>query len=146
MAIDAQSGATLWRLGGAKGEYTFVDDPLNGFSRQHAVKILPNGNVLLFDNASGSWPPQSRAVEYRLDHVAKTATMVWESRHDPSLYAAYVGWVERLENGNTWIAYSIFGRVVEVNPAGNVVWEGQLRAGQTTDLLAYRIVPLTSLY
>jgi hypothetical protein len=145
MAIDARSGDVLWRLGGTKGEYTFVDDPLNGFSRQHAVKILPNGNVLLFDNGSDHWPPQSRAVEYRLDPVAKTATMVWESRHDPSLYAAYVGWVERLDNGNTWIAYSIFGRAVEVNAAGKVVWEGQLRGGQT-DLLAYRIVPLTSPY
>jgi Arylsulfotransferase (ASST) len=145
MAIDSHSGAVLWRLGGAKGDYKFVADPLGGFSKQHAVKILPNGNVLLFDNGSDHSPPQSRAVEYRLDPVAKTATMVWESRHDPLLYAMYVGWVERLQGGNTWIGYTMLGRVVEVAPGGQVVWEGQLKLNGG-DAFAYRIVPLTSLY
>ena len=145
MAIDPQTGDVLWRLGGAKGEYEFVDDPLGGFNKQHAVKILPNGDVLVFDNGSDRFPQPSRAVEYRLDHAAKTATMVWESRHDPVINALYLGWVQRLENGNTWIAYSWVGRVVEVTPDGAVVWEGQLRTNGV-DAVAYRIVPLNALY
>ena len=144
-AIDRHTGDVLWRLGGEKGEYTFVGDPLDGFCKQHAVKILPNGNVLLFDNGTEHSPQQSRAVEYRLDHVAKTATMVWESRHNPVINALFLGWVERLENGNTWIGYTYVGRVVEVDPGGSVTWEGQLRNG-STDLSVYRIIPLTSLY
>ena len=70
----------LWRLGGRKGEYRFVDDPLDGFSKQHAVKMLPNGNILLFDNGTDHVPAQSRAVEYRLDHRATSPTERLESR------------------------------------------------------------------
>src|SRR5712691_7597377 len=66
MAIDSRSGEILWRLGGVKGDYKFAGDPLNGFSKQHAVKILSNGNVLLLDNGSDHVPQQSRAVEYHL--------------------------------------------------------------------------------
>jgi hypothetical protein len=146
MAIDSGTGEILWRLGGAKGEYEFIGDPLGGFSKQHAVKILPNGNVLLFDNGSDHVPPQSRAVEYQLDHVAKTATMVWESRHDPGLNAMFLGWVDRLNSGNTWIGYTYFGRVVEVAPNGVVAWEGQLRINGADASNLYRIIPLTSLY
>lgn len=145
MAIDSRTGAVLWRLGGKKGEFTFVDDPLGGFSKQHAVKILPNGNVLLLDNGSDHNPPQSRAVEYRLDHAAKTATMVWESRHDPMFHAMYIGWVDRLSNGNTFIGYTFFGRVVEALPNGTIGWEGQLRANGV-DVSAYRIIPVSTLY
>jgi hypothetical protein len=143
-AIDQASGAFLWRLGGLKGEFTFVNDPLDGFSKQHAVKMLPNGNVLLFDNGTDHVPSQSRAVEYRLDHVAKTATMVWESRHDPILHAAFLGWVDRLDDGNTWVGYTIFGRVQEVAPSGSVVWEGQLQVNGA-NASVYRIIPVPAI-
>jgi hypothetical protein len=145
MAINAMNGAVLWRLGGTKSDLTFVDDPLGGFSKQHAVKILPNGNVLLFDNGSDHNPPQSRAVEYRLDFAARTATMVWESRHDPILYAQFVGWVDRLSNGNTWVGYTFLGRVTEVESNGEVVWEGQLRSNGVNQS-TYRIIPIAPPY
>lgn len=146
MAISPTTGAILWRLGGAKSDFTFVGDPLGGFFKQHAVKSLPNGDILLFDNGTEHSPMQSRAVEYKLDLNAHTATMVWESRHSPSLYAQYVGWVDRLANGNTWVAYSMLGRATEVNASGQTIWEGQLAIGPNQTPVAYRMVPIESLY
>ncbi|HXT15317.1 MAG TPA: aryl-sulfate sulfotransferase [Gemmatimonadaceae bacterium] len=145
MAIDPNNGNVLWRLGGTKSDFTFVNDPLNGFYKQHSVKVLANGDILLFDNGAGHVPAQSRAVEYRLDMTAKTATMVWESRHNPPLFAVFVGWVDRFMNGNTWVAYSYFGRAVEVDASSNVVWEGQLVVNGANPT-AYRMVPIVSLY
>ena len=144
-AVDPRTGAVLWRIGGLKGEYRFVNDPWNGFTKQHAAHILPNGNLLLFDNGSDREPLESRAVEYRLDHSGKTATLVWEYRHRQALYTPFTGWVERLPNGNTWVAYAFAGRAMEVTPTGEVVWEGLIRINGTEAIL-YRVVALESLY
>jgi hypothetical protein len=118
---------------------------LGGFYKQHSVKVLPNGNILLFDNGSGHSPVESRAVEYKLDNTAHTATMVWQYRHSPALYTQYVGWVERFASGNTWVAFALVGRVVEVDASDNVTWEAQLLYNGN-NASVYRIVPITSLY
>jgi hypothetical protein len=144
MVLHPTTGAVLSRIGGAKGEYRFVDDPLGGFSKQHAVKIMPNGNLLLFDNGTDHSPRQSRGVEYQLDPATRTARMVWQYRPATPTYAEFVGWIQRLQNGNTWVAFSMLGRVVEADPQGKLIWEGQLR-GHTGDLRQYRIRPIPTL-
>lgn len=145
MAIDSKTGDILWRLGGANGQYEFVNDPLGGFSKQHSPKILPNGNLLVYDNGTEHNPQETRVVEYKLDHEAQKATMVWEYHHDPAIYTPFVGWVERLANGNTWVGFSLAGRAVEVSPAGTVVWESQLKVNGANGSV-YRLLPVASLY
>jgi Arylsulfotransferase (ASST) len=145
MGIDRQTGAVLWRVGGAKGEYTFVGDPEGGFSKQHSAKVLPNGDLLVYDNGTDHTPQETRVAEYRLDPAAKTATLVWQYRHSPAIWTQFVGWTERLPGGDTWVAFALAGRAVEVDPAGRTVWEAQLRVDDT-DGSAYRIVPIPSLY
>jgi hypothetical protein len=144
MFLDRNTGAVLSRIGGATGDYRFVDDPLGGFSKQHAPKILPNGNLLLFDNGTDHSPRESRGVEYQLDPATRTARMVWQYRPATPMFAEFVGWVERLNNGNTWVAFSMLGRVVEADARGNLIWEGQLR-GHTGNLRQYRITPIVAL-
>lgn len=145
MAINSQTGDILWRIGGVRGEYEFVNDREGGFSKQHAAKTLSNGNLLVYDNGTDHDPRETRAVEYRLDHAAKTATLVWEYRHDPPIYTGYLGWVERLANGNTWVAFALAGRVVEVDPSGKVVCETQLSVDGANGAV-YRLLPIASLY
>jgi len=59
--IDRQTGEVLWILGGKSSSFVFDNDP--GFSGQHDVRRLPNGNISLFDNANQAPPPRvSRAV------------------------------------------------------------------------------------
>lgn len=63
--IDAMTGAVLWRLGCAHNQFAFLNDSLNGFSGQHSVRVLQNGDLLMHDDGLRHNPPQSRAVEYR---------------------------------------------------------------------------------
>ena len=49
---------------------------------QHAINILDNGNIVLFDNGLSrnfeTTPSYSRAVEYEIDEEAKTIKQVWQ--------------------------------------------------------------------
>ncbi len=141
--INAQTGALIWRMGGRRNEFTFRGDPLNGFSHQHGVRRLPNGNIILFDNGNLHTPPQSRAVEYRIDETNKTADLVWEYRPSPPLYAFALGFAQRLANGNTLICFGTAQRIIEVDPAGRTRWEVTINDAQR---YAYRAFALETLY
>jgi hypothetical protein len=145
MKIDAESGAVVWRLGGIRNEFTIMGDPFGGFSAQHSAGILPNGNLLLYDNGTSHVPPETRAVEYALDLAAKTATMVWEFRRLPPIYTDAVGLVQRLQNGNTLIGYGRVGHATEAGPDGLPTWEVDLSV-DGEPAFVYRFVRIGSLY
>ena len=142
--IDPTTGQFVWRLGGPHNQFAFVNDPLGGFGGQHFARILANGDLLLYDNGTTHTPQQTRAVEYRLDLVGHTATLVWEFRHQPTIFTAFVGSAQRLASGNTFIGYGYVGVATEVTPAGGVVWEGRLTIDGTTTL-AYRLLKIAAL-
>jgi hypothetical protein len=120
--VDSHTGGVLWKLGGRDGNFTFVDDPLNGFSLQHAIRELVNGNLTLFDNGAAHDPAQSRAAEYQLDVGARRARLVWQYDADPILYTFAMGFVQRLGNGNTLVTYGLLPEIREVNAAGDLQW------------------------
>jgi hypothetical protein len=106
--INLQTGSILWRLGGKNSDFQFVNDA--GFAYQHNINFLPDGNITLFDNhGTDQAPTASRAVEYKLDPAAKTATLVWEFSHTPPVFTDYMGDVQRLANGNTFIGWGNTG-------------------------------------
>ncbi|HKX12633.1 MAG TPA: aryl-sulfate sulfotransferase, partial [bacterium] len=81
---------------------------------QHAPMILPNRNILLFDNGCFRASPfdtrlpddqnYSRAVEYRIDESAMTIEKVWEYGEEEGLYADFVGDADYLpRTGNVLI-------------------------------------------
>jgi outer membrane protein assembly factor BamB len=143
--IDAATGAIVWRLGGLGNQFSIRNDPLGGFSAQHSASVLADGNILLFDNGNRHQVPESRAVEYSLDTDAMTATLVWEFRHSPPLYAPALGSAQRLIGGNTLIGYGRTGQATEVGRDGRVVWESTLTlAGEPARM--YRLVRIASLY
>ncbi|MEO6694160.1 MAG: arylsulfotransferase family protein [Ignavibacteria bacterium] len=120
--INRFTGAIIWRLGGEKNQYTFTND--SGFSYQHDIRRLPNGNITLFDNGNFKSPQESRAVEYQLDEVNKICTRVWEYRHNPPIYALAMGSVQRLSNGNSLISWgSVIPTLTEVTPSGQTALE-----------------------
>ncbi len=144
--IDHTTGALRWRFGGRLNQFTLVGDPLGGFGIQHDVRLLPNGDLLLFDNGNFHNPPESRAVEYRLDTLAMTATLVWESRHAPPVYAPFVGSVQRFQNGHTLVGYGAADTMTEVAEDGTVVWEGRVDVAGQALTIFYRVRELPSLY
>lgn len=114
--IDRSTGDIIWRMGGTmceNNQFTFVNDfaidqgdtLFYGFSHQHGIRRLDNGHILLFDNGNLKDPHFSRAVEYELDEVQRTATRVWEYRNSPDVAANEMGFAQRLENGNTLIGW-----------------------------------------
>jgi hypothetical protein len=137
-----RSGSIAWRLGGIGSDFDFINDPLRGFSFQHGARELPNGNILLFDNGNGHQPQQSRAAEYQLDLDAKTATLVWQYNPEPPIFGPFMGFTQRLSNGNTLITYGARAVIQEVNAAGQLVWE--LRGADTDGF--YRAIRIPSLY
>ncbi len=141
--IDSRTGEIIWRLGGKKNQFTFINDPLQSFSHQHGVRRLPNGNLILFDNGNLHSPPESRAVEYRLDEQRKIAELVWEYRHQPPLYGFALGFSQRLANGNTLISFGTTQRVIEVDQAGTQRWELGILG---TQIFVYRAFRIESLY
>jgi hypothetical protein len=85
----------------------------------HDATMLPNGNILVFDNGLGrDW---SRVVE--VDPLENE--IVWEYRaaDAESFYSATRGANQRLSNGHTLITDSDSGRTIEVDPQGRTVWE-----------------------
>lgn len=88
-------------------------------SGPHDATLLRNGNVLVFDNGLGrGW---SRVVEVD----PRTDELVWEYRapEGETFFSATRGAAQRLANGNTLITDSERGRVFEVTPSGEVVWD-----------------------
>ena len=88
-------------------------------SGPHDATVLPNGNILAFDNGlKRKW---SRVVE--VDPLARE--IAWEY-HAPDLRSFYTGTrgaSQRLSHGNTLITESRDGRAFEVTPNGEIVWE-----------------------
>lgn len=99
--------------------------PPSVVSHQHAPMALPNGNILAFDNGNfrhGSHVAFSRVVEI---DPADGNRVVWSYADEMvnAFYTAFMGNAQRLHNGNTHITESATGRLFEVNPEGEVVWE-----------------------
>lgn len=127
--ISRTTGDIIWRLGGKNNEFTFINDPV-GFSHQHAIRRINNGNITFFDNGNFHIPHFSRAVEYKLDEANKTATLVWQYRNNPDIYSAAMGYVQRLDNGNSVIGWGFANPTVsEVTSSGSIVYELTLPVG-----------------
>lgn len=144
VGVRPSDGAVLWQLGGAKGDLRLLGDPLGGFAGQHSVRALPGGHLLLYDNGNGHTPPQSRAAEYALDLQARTATLVWEHRHQPPLFTAYLGSATRSADGSTLVGFGLAGVIDRVDPDGTTSWEGALTNGGRPAGF-YRAVPIEAL-
>lgn len=86
---------------------------------QHDPKVLPNGNIMVFDNKGAEG--RSRVVEFN----PVTREIEWRYGGEPKtdFFTQMCGANHRLPNGNTLITESDRGRAFEVTPAGEIVWE-----------------------
>jgi hypothetical protein len=124
--IDRDSGDVVWKMG-----------PRDGFTiGQHDPGMiepgLPGaGHILVFDNGGrGGYPPERyRAYSRVLEIDPVSRRIVWhydaESSGAPrsAFFTEFTGNARRLENGNTLITESTWGRIFEVTPRGRIVWE-----------------------
>ena len=90
----------------------------------HMPTMLPNGHILVYDNGQNA-STRVRGYTRVLEIEPITKRIVWQYKADPpkSFYSPSRGSSERLPNGNTFIAESDSGRMFEVTPNGETVWE-----------------------
>lgn len=126
LRLDYETGEIVWRIGGPGDPYnqfTFVDDPYDGFSNQHLPHLLPNENLLLYDNGNARNDHSTRVAEYALDVENRTATLVWSyAPPEGDYFSETRGSAQRLPDGNTLINWVDRNPNIEiVTPAGDVV-------------------------
>ncbi|MBN1479498.1 aryl-sulfate sulfotransferase [candidate division KSB1 bacterium] len=123
--INRQTGEIMWRLGGEKNQFTFINDPLNGPENQHDVRVVGENRFTVFDNGNEHNPPVSRATEYLVDPDSMKATLVWEFRDNPDKYSYWMGNHQRLPNGNRLINWAdgSLPKITEVRENGEIAFE-----------------------
>lgn len=111
--IERETGDIVWNLGPEV------------LAQQHNATELENGNILIFDNGAfrgGESITYTRAIEVDRN----TKKIVWEYRDRSQMhnfFTPFMGSAQRLENGNTLLCESAFGRIFEVTREGYVCWE-----------------------
>lgn len=100
--IDRATGEVIWHLGGVSNDFTFTNDA--GFSGQHDIRHLPNGDITLFDNGLAGTHP-CRGVQYALDEDALTATRTWEREYGAPAWSRAMGSMQRLPDGGALIGW-----------------------------------------
>jgi hypothetical protein len=103
--ISRQTGEIIWRFGGKNNDFQFIGANAEFSRGLHNVSRLENGNILIFDNTPINTTIPSRAVEYEVDEVNMTATLVWDYTPDPPVFGVRRGSAQRLPNGNTIIGW-----------------------------------------
>jgi Arylsulfotransferase (ASST) len=108
--INRESGRIKWE---------HRDD---SWGMQHDCEPLANGNITLFANGCNiDGNPFSRVIEFE----PRTRRTVWEYRGRPSytFFSPHISGAQRLWSGNTLICEGQWGRIFEVTPDKEVVWE-----------------------
>ncbi len=107
---DRATGAFKWKWG--PGE----------IDHQHHPTWLDNGRVLIFDNGSHRrGTSYSRVVE--VDPATNEIHWQYQGMPAISFYSYNISSAERQPNGNTLICEGAPGRMFEVTPRGEIVWE-----------------------
>jgi hypothetical protein len=122
--LDVASETIVWAIRGS-------------WLSQHDPDVLPNGNILIFDNRGYfGHSGESRVIE--IDPAS--GGIVWEyaGKPDRPLQSMIRSDQQRLPNGNTLITESDGGRLLEINSAGDIVWEfiNPARVGQDDGRIA----------
>jgi outer membrane protein assembly factor BamB len=123
--LDKRTGQIVWRVGPS-------DNLTIG---QHSPKMIPEGlesagNILVFDNGgSACYSPEVRNYSRVIEIVPGSKKIVW--KYDAlesglplsTFFSRYWGSAQRLPNGNTLINEGSKGRLFEITPSGEIVWE-----------------------
>jgi outer membrane protein assembly factor BamB len=94
-----------------------------GWGGQHDAQVLDNGNIMLFANGQYGESPTdcSRVIEFN----PETGVEAWRYEGDPpyTFFSQHISGAQRLWSGNTLICEGLWGRIFEVTPDGEIVWE-----------------------
>ena len=126
--IAYPSGEVIWNMGREmpSGDATLGNEI--GFSFQHGLQRLDNGNIVTVDQGNlravvlGTDYPISRALEIEINQ--NQSSIVWQYSLPENLFGFASGNAQKLDNGNVLLTtVGGGGRSLEVSTNGNIIWE-----------------------
>jgi arylsulfotransferase ASST len=162
--ISRETGEIIWRVGPDFSKNTEEGRKLGQMIGLHHAHIIPDGlpgagNILLFDNGGIAGyglfglPNQFRFYSRILEFDPITLEIVYEYSHKKGLYpfprngefhrffSTTLCSTQRLPNGNTLIIEGLSGRVFEITPDNEIVWDFVTPDVKNYLYRAYRIPP-----
>lgn len=131
MKISLDTGDIGW-IFGKDGHFNLTSG--SWMYNQHAPELEDDGTLLVYDN--GNERPEgasTRVVRYAMDEITLEASEQWS--WEAPVYTDRVGDANLLENGDVLVNLGapVNGdpTLVEVNSAGEVVWQLELGGGQS---------------
>jgi hypothetical protein len=119
--IDVHTGQVIWRMGGLRNEFTFQGSPDPGFSRQHNVRVVGPGQLILLDNV-GLGIAESRYERYLIDAATRTATLEQSYASAPPVLTLIGGSVQAAGSDQYLVSFGTEGRVELFDEGGAKLW------------------------
>jgi hypothetical protein len=139
--VKRATGAIEWKLGGTHtaDSLKVVGEPDDSlvFGGQHDARVLPDGTLTVHDNRTGQ-NAGPRALRYRIDATARTATKLEELTDPDAPLSLCCGSARRLPGGDWVMSWGYNSLVRELSPTGKVVFGLRFENA----LFSYRAVPV----
>jgi hypothetical protein len=143
--VSHEDGSIVWRLGGLKSDFEFIDEAAK-FTRQHHAKIHSQNEthtlVSLFNNVKGSGhgegeQPSSEEssallLALRTDVTPMTAELVRRYGHPDGKISPSRGSLSFLDNGNAFVGWVFESLISEHTFDGKLLMQARLRHGENT--------------
>ena len=122
MVLDPNTEKVIWAKNGS-------------WKKQHDAFIIGPQSMMLFDNNTRE---QKSSAVIVINPITGEEQWAYRGKAGEKFFTQSCGANQRLDNGNTMIIESNFGRAFEVNAAGEIVWEfiNPRRAGEDDILIA----------
>jgi hypothetical protein len=133
LIIDHETKGIVWEYSG---------DYKGGMSGQHDSHMIEpgipgEGNIVVFDNGSSPRDLAHAGCSFILEIDPTTKDVVWVYDDREFFHSNFTSAVQRLRNGNTLITEAWHGRIFEVTPEKETVWEYVLPRGRANRAYRY---------
>ncbi|MGB2960476.1 MAG: arylsulfotransferase family protein, partial [Bacteroidota bacterium] len=140
--IDKETKRIVW-----EGTHNYKGGMAHAHEAEMIEKGLPGaGNIILFDNGLFTRHRAHTGQTFIVELDPITLEIVWvyetEGYANIKFFSKTMGTQKRLPNGNTYIAEDNTGRLFQVKPDGEIVWEYVNRGGTTRpSVIPYDFTP-----
>ncbi len=127
--VDKETGDVVW-----EGTHDYKGGMSHSHEPEMIEKGLPGaGNIILFDNSLFAKVRAHTGQTFIMEINPVTHEVVWKYETlgyaNMKFFSKTMGSQKRLPNGNTYIAEDNTGRLFQVKPDGEIVWEYVNRGG-----------------
>jgi EmrB/QacA subfamily drug resistance transporter len=133
--VSMKTGRVIWTLGGKDSDFTIPS--ADRFSWQHDAQ-LHHGDVLtVFDDhccditGAGVYlaaTGPTRGLKLKLDPATHTVTQLASYSHGVTFHSEYMGNVEQVPGGDTFVGWGEVPFVTEFNKKGDIIFDGAFPA------------------